>query len=69
MTNRSNDQHDAIARRAYEIYRQRGGADGNELDDWIQAEAELDPYTHPEQAPVMEPSPNARTAEAGQSAD
>ena len=32
---------DAIRRRAYEIYVQRGRADGFELDDWVQAEAEV----------------------------
>ena len=30
-----------IARRAYEIYRARGGAPGCDLDDWLQAEREL----------------------------
>jgi hypothetical protein len=28
--------------RAYEIYQQRGGSDGHELDDWLQAEIELE---------------------------
>ncbi|HSL23121.1 MAG TPA: DUF2934 domain-containing protein [Vicinamibacterales bacterium] len=30
-----------IARRAYEIYTERGGRDGYDLDDWLQAEREL----------------------------
>jgi len=30
-----------IARRAYEIYRSRGGGDGLDMDDWLQAEREL----------------------------
>jgi hypothetical protein len=30
-----------IRRRAYEIYLERDGFGGNELDDWLQAEAEL----------------------------
>ena len=30
-----------IKRRAYEIYLERDGLGGNELDDWLQAEAEL----------------------------
>lgn len=30
-----------IALRAYEIYRRRGGTDGADLDDWLQAEREL----------------------------
>jgi hypothetical protein len=33
--------HEAIRRRAYEIYLERDGQGGNELDDWLQAEAEL----------------------------
>lgn len=30
-----------IRLRAYELYEQRGGEDGRELDDWLQAEAEV----------------------------
>lgn len=30
-----------ISRRAYEIYVQRGCVDGNEVDDWLNAEREL----------------------------
>jgi hypothetical protein len=30
-----------IAARAYEIFLSRGAADGQELDDWLQAEREL----------------------------
>jgi len=30
-----------IALRAYQIYLERGGAPGNELDDWTRAEREL----------------------------
>ena len=32
---------EAIALRAYEIYLERGGAPGNEVEDWILAEREL----------------------------
>jgi hypothetical protein len=31
-----------IARRAYEISQSRGGHDGRALDDWLQAEREID---------------------------
>ena len=31
-----------IRLRAYEIYLERGGLPGNELDDWLQAERELE---------------------------
>jgi DUF2934 family protein len=30
-----------IESRAYELYLQRGGEDGNDLTDWLQAEEEL----------------------------
>jgi hypothetical protein len=30
-----------VARRAYEIYCGRGGADGQDVEDWLQAEREL----------------------------
>ena len=32
---------DAIAKRAYELSLQRGSVPGHEIDDWLQAEAEL----------------------------
>ncbi|TMJ71995.1 MAG: DUF2934 domain-containing protein [Alphaproteobacteria bacterium] len=32
---------DEIARRAYEIFEQRGRLHGHDLDDWLQAEREL----------------------------
>ena len=32
---------EAIAKRAYELYLQRGSVSGHELDDWLAAEAEL----------------------------
>jgi Protein of unknown function (DUF2934) len=31
-----------IRRRAYEIYLERGEKSGTELDDWVQAESELE---------------------------
>ena len=35
--------HDEIAARAFELYLQRGGGggDGDEMNDWLSAEAEL----------------------------
>jgi hypothetical protein len=32
---------DRIAMRAYELYLERGGGDGRELDDWLRAEQEV----------------------------
>ena len=32
-----------VRRRAYELYEQRGGEHGHDLDDWLQARSELLP--------------------------
>ena len=37
----ANDVLEQIARRAYELYVWRGREDGHDLDDWLQAEAEI----------------------------
>ena len=38
----SPDQPQSVIRaRAFELYEQRGKAEGHELDDWLQAEVEL----------------------------
>jgi hypothetical protein len=33
--------HDSIAERAYQLFQQRARTDGQDLDDWVQAECEL----------------------------
>jgi|SoiMethySBSTD1v2_1073268.scaffolds.fasta_scaffold118474_3 DUF2934 family protein len=33
--------HEAIARRAFELYEMRGGVGGDEMSDWLRAETEL----------------------------
>jgi len=38
--------HDEIRRRAYEIYPERGGLPGQELEDWLQAEREIESAAH-----------------------
>jgi len=30
-----------IERRAYDLYQQRGGGDGSDIEDWLQAERDL----------------------------
>ena len=35
------EREEQIRHRAYELYEQRGKVDGHELDDWLQAEAEM----------------------------
>jgi hypothetical protein len=37
----SGDPRDRIATRAYQLYLARGGRDGGDFDDWINAEREL----------------------------
>ena len=40
-SNEAEPSLEAIAERAYEIYRARGGAHGKDSDDWLEAELEL----------------------------
>lgn len=50
----SNEQGAArqrIAHRAYELYEQRGRADGLDAQDWLQAELEILGQTEPSAAP------------------
>jgi hypothetical protein len=35
------EREEQIRRRAYFLYEQRGRVDGNDVDDWLRAEAEL----------------------------
>lgn len=37
----ANGDRERIARRAYQLYKERGGRHGRELDDWLEAEREL----------------------------
>lgn len=41
VTTRTVDIQDAIRERAYEIYEQRGGQHGADLEDWVRAEREV----------------------------
>lgn len=42
-----------IARRAFELYCDRGGQDGYDVEDWLQAERELRPMDAPAQATAL----------------
>jgi len=46
--------HQEIARRAYEIFEDRGRGVGRDLDDWLQAERELSGRSQPDEASVDE---------------
>ena len=37
----SEEQQEQIRRRAHELYEARGQEDGHDLEDWLQAEAEI----------------------------
>jgi hypothetical protein len=41
MVERQEVLRDGIARRAYEIYVQRGGQNGKDVEDWLRAEKEI----------------------------
>jgi hypothetical protein len=41
VPNEMRSLEERIRQRAHEIYLQRGGADGSDLADWLQAEAEI----------------------------
>ena len=54
---------DAVAKRAYELYLQRGSVSGHELDDWLAAEAELSSAAaHAEKDAPVQPVVRRRTA-------
>ena len=38
---RGNPDPDRVAQRAYQLYQERGGGDGRDMDDWFSAEREL----------------------------
>jgi DUF2934 family protein len=61
MVQRQEVLRDGIARRAYEIYVQRGGEHGKDVEDWLRAEKELS------DEPVPEPA-KTRAAKAGRQA-
>jgi len=48
--------------RAYQLYEQRGWEEGHELDDWLQAEAEISGKKPGESAPVAKRKANSATA-------
>ena len=47
---------DAVAKRAYELYLERGGQHGADLDDWLEAERQLKPGTS--RSSVTGPAPS-----------
>ena len=58
MVERQERSRDGIARRAYEIYVQRGGQNGHDVEDWLKAEKEIS-------AKAADVPAKAKTAAAG----
>lgn len=56
---RKSPRPEEIALRAYEIYLERRGAPGNELDDWTRAEREL---LAQNAKPRRKPAPKSKAA-------
>jgi hypothetical protein len=54
--------HEEIEQRARELYLKRGGQDGQDLDDWLAAEAEL---TRERQTAAESFAPKSKKATAG----
>jgi hypothetical protein len=46
-TSQGGDRQSRIAKRAYELAQRRGFTPGAELDDWLQAESEIDACPRP----------------------
>jgi hypothetical protein len=64
-TGKKSPTWDEIQVRAYEIYRERGGTDGDDVQDWLQAERELQISTTPksrESSNAATPSVTSPTA-------
>ena len=49
------DLRELIARRAYEIYEERGRCDGDDINDWLRAEAEVKSALRPEKRRAATP--------------
>jgi hypothetical protein len=54
----------AVEKRAYEIYKGRGGNHGADLDDWLEAERQLKPVSEKVAAPAQA-KPRRRKASEG----
>jgi len=62
MSERTSTTKDQVERRAYELYLERGRADGQDLADWFAAERELMEFS---QRPISR-APRGRAASADQ---
>jgi hypothetical protein len=60
MSERESSTPEQIEQRAYQLYLDRGGEDGNDLADWFAAERELTAF--PEQSSFGAPTPRANAA-------
>jgi Protein of unknown function (DUF2934) len=58
MFGRREQSGEEIARRAYELYIQRGGEHGKDVEDWVRAEKELsvEPVAGPAKTRAITPA-------------
>ncbi len=59
---------DTIAKRAYELFLARGSEPGREMDDWLQAEAELNASAAPHEVQARDDHPAPETGEESEPA-
>ena len=55
-----------VARRAYELYLARGREPGHDVEDWLQAEAEITAGGGPENVPTLAMGPNVPRESRGE---
>ena len=60
----ADDIREKIALRAYELYQDRGGQNGRDIDDWLQAETEV--LSEAEQQHKLSGRKPASTSQAGE---
>lgn len=61
-TNKRIPSHEAIERRAYEIYIETGSVDGNDVANWLAAEEELLARAEEAEAAKVAPAADLRPA-------
>ena len=60
----TDDIREKIALRAYELYQDRGGQNGRDIDDWLQAETEV--HSEAEQQHKLSGRKPASTSQSGE---
>ncbi|MGA2431294.1 MAG: DUF2934 domain-containing protein [Candidatus Acidiferrum sp.] len=64
MSERTLSTPEKIEERAYELYLERGGQDGDDLADWLAAERELTEFPEQDNSGAPKPRPNTASLQA-----